>query len=135
MKSFSNVKNSDDKVLNFVSAMTDKTYKKRIVWEFIDAPEVLTQATSNHIGLVYTAHVKDKKFVIYEEKFQAYSVDFDQLYWSNTYVLSIVNKDFLPIHVVCTGTSMLSDLFNAVTAQVSGVEEIIDSLLDDLDDL
>ena len=115
--------------------MTDKTYQKRIVWELIDAPEALTQATSNHIGLVYTAHVNDKKFAIYEEKFQAYSTDFDQLYWSNTYVLCIVNQNCLPIHVVCTGTSMLYDLFNAVTAQVSGVEDIIDSLIDDLDDL
>lgn len=135
MKSFGKMKSGDDKVLKFISAMTDKTYQKKIVWELIDAPVVLTEATSNHIGLVYTALVNDKKFAMYEEKYKTYSDDFDQLYWASTYVLCIVNQSYLPIHVVCTGTSMLYDLFNAVTAQVSGVEDIIDSLIDDLDDL
>ncbi|QKS26563.1 hypothetical protein [Vreelandella titanicae] len=121
----------DKKIIKMVSVVTEKTYRKDVVWRLVDAPEKIVQGSSFYVGNMYSAIINKRNFVIYESKQEEYSIYVEKFYWHTNLVLAVADVDNVPIHTVCSGRSILNDLYTAVTSQVSDVDNLINDIIED----
>lgn len=118
----------ENKLTKLVIKLMRQTIAKEIKWEVSDAPNYLTDGTDHKIPIFFTTKFNDKTFALFQRRYQNYSLEFDVMYWAEEIKLAIIeNKKILWENK--ENILALSDLLKSVEEQVSGLDEILDSIL------
>ncbi|MDI6951971.1 hypothetical protein QMN49_11040 [Escherichia coli] len=118
----------NDKTTKLIVSLNKLTVQKMINWMAIDAPENLVNGTQDIIQVVFHAKYKEKDFVIYSRKYRYY-FDEHEWSWAEGLVLAIVTPSYKTLWKTFEQTQALRDLFNSVSKQASGFNDIVEDLL------
>lgn len=119
---------TDDKMSKLLAQILRATYSGKVAWELLNPPVSLTKNTDIFVPIFLGANYKGSEIVIYEERGRHW-VDEDNYNWSTS-----IRFGFMVSERVLTEsirwTPVLGQLFDAAKKHASGVDSIIDSLLD-----
>ncbi|MWT70550.1 hypothetical protein [Escherichia coli] len=118
----------NDKTTKLIVSLNKLTVQKMINWMAIDAPENLVNGTQDIIQVVFHTKYKEKDFVIYSRKYRYY-FDEHEWSWAEGLVLAIVTPSYKTLWETFEQTQALRDLFNSVSKQASGFNDIVEDLL------
>jgi hypothetical protein len=120
---------TDNKTTKLAVALNKETVRKNIAWKVMDAPSTFIEGTDDIIQVIYCTKFKDKNIVIYNRQHRHY---YDELEWtwSGGVILSVVTDNYKPIWKSDEQSQALWDLYNNVTKQAAGINELLDDLLD-----
>ncbi|OQS40804.1 hypothetical protein [Chromobacterium haemolyticum] len=121
----------DEKMTTLIVKLNKLTSQKKIFWYVKEPPRTILRGTDDHIPLFMMAKYKDQYFAIYQHRYQDFSVEFENFYWSEKIVLAIIDIDGHVLWEVREETSALYDLFETVRRQISKIDSVIEDLLAD----
>jgi hypothetical protein len=119
---------TNDKALKLVVALNKETIQDNIKWVALNAPETFTEGSSDIIHIIYKSKFKDFLFALYQRRYRHY-FDEDAWSWGEGLVLAIINENDKVLWDTYEQSQALRDLYNSVTKQASGFNNILDDLL------
>lgn len=125
---------SEEKITALLVKLNRLTSMDKLQWHVEDAPRSLSRGTDDIIPIFMRARYKDKRFGLYQQRYQSYDGERDRFYWSEREVLAIIDFDDRVLWQTSRNYSALSDLFETAQRKVSNVDELIDNLLEDEDE-
>jgi len=120
--------NIDSKMAKLVGQVLRATYSNEINWRIEEPPRSLTRATDNFIPLYMRARYKGGVIALFELR-EKYWTDVDSSSWSNSLHFGVVVGDTL-VSDYSEYSPMLRQLFEAARDSASGIESLLDNLLD-----
>lgn len=121
--------NTENKTAQLITKLIRETSKGNIKWVVKDAPRSLNYETENSVPLYLQADYKGKLLGIYDIR-SKYFTDVDEYYWSESIGFCIVDSQGRVIWQANEKSPALFDLYNTAREQASGINDIIDDLLD-----
>ncbi len=118
----------DSKVAKLIEQLLRATYTNEVNWRIDEPPRSLTRATDNFIPLYMYARYKGNKVVLFELR-EKYWTDVDSSSWSNSLHFGIVVGETL-VGDYSEYSPMLRQLFEAARDSASGIDSLLDNLLD-----
>ncbi|QAR45565.1 hypothetical protein EQG67_07240 [Kosakonia cowanii] len=109
--------------------LNKETAENSIKWKAIDAPNNITDGSNDLIDTIFTLNYKGKNLAIYQKKYKYY-FDEDRWTWDEGIEFSLLTDDYKPLWKSSGHSQALRDLFETVTRQASGLDELIQELLD-----
>lgn len=118
----------EDKLSKLLAQILRATYLGAVDWEMTSPPFSLTKNTDNFVPTFLFAHYKAAVIVVYEERGKHWT-DEDSYSWSTS-----IRFGFMVSGEVITESvrwsPVLGQLYDAAKQHASGVDSIIDNLLD-----
>lgn len=119
---------TEDKASKLIGQVLRATYNGSIAWRLSSAPASVTRATDSFVPLFLEADYKGNVLVIYEERYKHWT-DEDNFTWGSGirfgfYVGGVVVTEFVK------WSPLLRQLYEEAKNRASGVESIIDNMLD-----
>jgi hypothetical protein len=122
---------SDSKTTALLVKLNRLTSMDQLKWQVQDPPRSLSRGTDDFIPFFMVAHYKGQRFGLYQQRYQSFDGDREQIYWSERQVLAILDFEDRVLWETTRYSSALSDLFETARRKVANVDGIIDGLLDD----
>ncbi|OBS99018.1 hypothetical protein A9259_21985 [Vibrio cyclitrophicus] len=104
------------------------TSQGMLVWNLIDPPKSLVSATDDYIPNCYATEYEKKKFIVFSRRYQDYSPDFEQLYFSERVEIAMIDFNGRILWEYTERTPALNDLFAIIKRQNSGIDDIFNNL-------
>lgn len=119
---------TEDKMSKLIVQVLRSTYSESIQWSVSEPPISLTRATESFIPIFLTARYKKTELAVYEER-SKYWTDEENFSWSvnihfGVFVGNVVISDYAKY------SPALSELFEAAKKSASGIDSLLDDLLD-----
>lgn len=92
-------------------------------------PRYLTEGTDDIIQNYFSTEYKNKVLAIFHRRFRQYSGEFDTLYWTGETKMAIVEDENI-LWENDEYVSAVHDLYKCVKEQVSGLNSLLDDLID-----
>lgn len=121
--------NTDSKTTLLLTKLIRETSSGKVRWEVRDAPKSLNQATEQVVPLYLQTEYKGKILGLYEVR-SKYFHDEDVFSWSEGIGFCIVDDQQRVIWESTQYSPALKDLFDTAREQASGINGILDDLLD-----
>jgi hypothetical protein len=119
---------TEDKISKLLAQILRATYLGTVPWELSAAPLGLTKNTDNFVPTFLRANYKGSVIVVYEERGKHWT-DEDSFNWSTSIRFGfIVSGEVITESV--RWSPVLGQLYDAAKKHASGVDSIIDNLLD-----
>jgi len=122
--------NIESKTAKLVTKLIRETSKGNIDWEVMTAPKALNQDTEQSVPLYLQTEYKGKKLGVYDLRRKSF-YDEHEYYWSESVGFCIVDGYGRVVWEADEYFPALLDLFNTAREQASGIDDILDDLLDD----
>lgn len=120
--------NSEDKISKLLAQILRATYSGKVDWELSNAPASLTRNTDNFVPIFLQATYKGSEIVVYEERGKHWT-DEESYNWSTSIRFGFVVSGSVMTESV-RWSPVLGQLYDAAKKHASGVDSIIDNLLD-----
>lgn len=119
-----------DKIEKLAIALTKETYSGQIKWQEMEAPNSLIEGTNNIVPLFLIGKYKGKYIGLYSVRYKYY---YDEIQWSWTedQGICVIGENEKIIWDYSKHSAAVVNLFEAAREQASGINEIIDELLND----
>lgn len=114
--------------IQLTTKLIQLTIENTIKWEITSCPNSLIEGTDLIVPIYFQTHYNESIFAIYKIRYQQYSMEFDQMYWSEDIKLAVV-KDNTIIWENTKSISAINNLFIYVQEQASGINNIIKDLI------
>ena len=125
---------SPAKTAQLVTKLIRLTSEDRLAWELKNPPDFLTRGTDDVFPFYFETEYKEKGIAVYEQRYQAYDPDYDRHYWQERSGISLIDEYGRVIWESSSATPGLYDLINLVREKTSGIDDLLDDLLDEGDD-
>ncbi|EMA8651640.1 hypothetical protein [Cronobacter malonaticus] len=110
--------------------LNKETVKKLIKWEAIEAPSNFTEASEDIVDTLFLLEYKGKKLALYLRKYK-YFLDEERWVWGEDPELAIVTDKLKILWNSKNSSQALRDLYETVTRQASGFNDLINDLLNE----
>lgn len=119
------------KIGRLVTLLNRKTSDDVISWVAIDPPDHLVEGNSDIIPLYFETEYKGKSIGIFERRYRFYTDEYEYHY--ETELALAVLDDLRRVIWISENTRIaaLHDLFSKVREKVSGIDDLLDNLLDE----
>lgn len=121
---------TESKTAQLITKLIRETSKGNVNWEIEDAPTSLNSETEQSVPLFLQTEYKGKILGVYDLRTKYYT-DVDEYSWSESVGFCIVDTVGRVVWESREGSPALFDLFNTAREQASGIDDILDDLLDD----
>jgi len=136
--------NEIDKIINAIVKLNNLTQDGKIKWRTIQPRPSLNRDKDSIVDLVYTAKYNNKRLGLYENKFKVENAPYASLsgsldsifgsvkypHWQTRVVLEFIDEDGNNLWTF-PEVQGLNDLLSTVKYQIAGVDEFLDSFLDE----
>ncbi len=122
--------NLKNRTSQLITKLIRETAKGNLSWTVKDAPRALNCETEQSVPLYLEANYKGRNLGVYDLRRKNFT-DVDEYYWSESVGLCIVDERGRVLWETCESSPALFDLFNSAREQASGIDEILDDLLED----
>ncbi len=122
--------NTESKLAKLITKLIRETSNGNISWELSNVPLSLNTATEQSVPLFLQTDYKGKIIGIYDLRSKHYT-DIDEYSWTRGVGLCIVDDQGRVTWEAKENLLSLYDLFNIAREQASGIDDILDNLLDD----
>lgn len=102
-----------------------------IRWESKKPPESLVYKTDKYIPVYFETIYDGRSMAVFQERVKDYSGEIDEFYYAERHVFVILDENDMPLWRYTDHEGVLYDLFNTVSEKVSGIDDIINKLLND----
>ena len=119
----------ETKTAQLVTKLIRETAKGGVKWTVKDPPRSLHEATERVVPIYLEAIYKGKAIGVYEIRYKSY-FDEDAFYWTETVGLCLVDGSGRVVWESGEHLPSLLDLLSTAREQASGIEDILDDLLD-----
>jgi hypothetical protein len=109
--------------------LTKLTSEKKLTWEVTSPPSGIVAGTDDVVPLYFETRYKNQRIALFERRYQNYSVDHDQLYWSERVTLAFLDEARRNVWEHAEPSATLLNLFELVRRSVANVDSLIDDLL------
>lgn len=120
----------EEKAAQLITKLIRETSKGNVKWEVEHAPSPLCHETEQSVPLYLQAEYKGKTLGLYELRAK-YFTDEDEFHWTQSVGLCIVDRAGRVLWELRDPSLALFDLFNTAREQASGIDDILDDLLED----
>ena len=124
---------ASSKIIKLITLLTELTQENKVKWHVSDPPNSLTKGTDFVIPIYCDTIYKNKEFAIYKRRYQDFFPDYEKFYWTEKIVLALMNGNTV-IWDYSESSPALYNLFEAVREQVAGLDDIVDSLIDEMEE-
>lgn len=121
---------TESKTAQLITKLIRETAKGNVKWEVEDAPRALNAETEQSVPLYLQTEYKGKTLGVFDLRTK-YFTDVDEYYWSEGVGFCIVDERGRVVWESRESSPALLDLFNTAREQASGIDDILDGLLDD----
>jgi len=121
--------NTESKITKLITKLIRETSKRDVIWVIRDAPRALNRDTEKSVPLFLQTEYKGKLLGIYDARSKDF-YDEHSFYWSESIGFCILDKQDRVIWESDEYSQALLDLFNTAREQASGIDNILDDLLD-----
>lgn len=120
----------DSKASQLIQKLTRATVEGTVSWVKANPPPYFTHGTENIVPLYLQCKYKEKPIGIFEKRYK-YFHDELEYSWSTSVGLCILDHSGNLIWEYDEGSTMLFNLFELAREQSSGIDDILDDLLND----
>lgn len=117
-----------DKITLLAVELNKLTSKNQISWEAITPPPFLTEASDDFIPILYRCLYKSKQLALFIRRYKHFYDEHDY-YWNERVVFAILNRESRIIWESPEASQALRDLYETVSNQSAGVDDLLDDLL------
>lgn len=121
---------TESKTAQLITKLIRETAKGNVKWEVEDAPRSLNAETEQSVPLYLQTEYKGKTLGVFDLRTK-YFTDVDEYYWSQGVGFCIVDDMGRVVWESRESSPALVDLFNTAREQASGIDDILDNLLED----
>jgi hypothetical protein len=118
---------TENKIAQLITKLIRETAKGNVKWKIEKAPRSLNYETESSVPLYLQTEYKGKLLGIYDHRSKYFNEG--EGYWHEGIGFCIVNGGGKVIWVLNDYSPALLDLFNTAREQVSGIDDILDDLL------
>ena len=118
----------DDKTTKLLVELNKLTSSKVIKWEAIEPDKNFNKGSEDIIPIIYRCEYKGKTLALYNKRYKHYYDEHDYN-WSDRITFAILSESGKVIWENPVPSLALRDLFEAVTLQSSGLDDLFDDLL------
>ncbi len=122
--------NTGSKTAQLITKLIRETAKGSVKWEVEDAPRSLNAETEQSVPLYLQTEYKGKTLGVFDLRTKNFT-DIDEYYWSEGVGFCIVDDRGRVVWELRESSPALLDLFNTAREQASGIDDILDNLLED----
>jgi hypothetical protein len=122
---------STNKVSRLLAKLNRLTADGKIAWNVKDAPPTLVHGTDDIIPLFFEAKYKDRWVALFERRTRAYDGDRDMFYWTQSTNFAVLDNEDRALWETSQHSPALHDLFSTVSEQASGIDGLLEDMLDD----
>lgn len=117
-----------DKNTKLILVLNKNTKNKELRWEVRDTPSSFDEGTADIIPVIYTCNYKGKQLALYLRRYRYY-YDEHEFYWAEKKCLAIINTQNQILWETDEQGQPLNDLYSTVTEQASGIDDLLNDLL------
>jgi hypothetical protein len=121
---------TESKAAQLITKLIRETAKGNVKWEVEDAPRSLNNETEQSVPLYLQTKYKGKVLGVYDLRTKHFT-DEEVFHWSEGIGFCIVDERGRVVWENQERSPALLDLFNTAREQASGIDDILDNLLDD----
>jgi len=121
---------TESKTAQLITKLIRETAKGNVKWEVEDAPRALNAETEQSVPLYLQTEYRGKTLGVFDLRTK-YFTDVDEYYWSEGVGFCIVDDTGRVVWESTEASPALLDLFNTAREQASGIDDILDNLLED----
>ncbi|MEI7085465.1 hypothetical protein WCU61_05250 [Pectobacterium versatile] len=118
-----------DKNTKLILALNKNTKNKSLSWSILDTPPSFDEGTEDRIPVLYVCTYKEKNLALYLRRYR-YFHDEHEFYWAEKKCLAIINSQYQILWEADEQGQPINDLYSTVTEQASGVDDLLNDLLD-----
>lgn len=118
-----------DKSIKLILSLNKNTKNKTLSWEVVDTPSTFDDGTEDIIPVLYICNSNGKKLALYLRRYRHF-LDEHEFYWAEKKCLSIINDKYQIIWESGEQGQAINDLYSTVTEQASGIDDLLNDLLD-----
>jgi len=122
--------NTENKIGQLLTKLIRETNNGNVKWSVEDAPDALNYQTEQSVPLYLQTVYGGKALGIYDLRTKHYT-DVDEYSWSEGIGFCILDEAGRVVWEISEFSPALADLFNTAREQVSGINDLINGLLDD----
>jgi len=121
---------TESKTAQLITKLIRETAKGNVKWEVEDVPRALNAETEQSVPLYLQTEYKGKILGVFDLR-SKYFTDVDEYYWTEGVGFCIVDGRGRVVWESTEPSPALLDLFNTAREQASGIDDILDNLLED----
>lgn len=117
-----------DKITLLAVELNKLTSTNQISWDPITPPPFLTEASDDFIPILYKCLYKAKQLALFIRRYKHFFNE-NEYFWSERVVFAILNRESRIIWESPEESQALRDLYEAVSNQSAGVDDLLNDLL------
>lgn len=120
---------AEEKYSKLLSQVLRSTYAGSVTWQLANPPANLTRNTDDFVTMFFKAYYKNSEIVIYEVRGKNWA-DEETFHWGTSVRFGVLIAGSVVVTDPVRWTPLLGQLFDAAKKQATGIDSIIDNLLD-----
>jgi hypothetical protein len=125
----------DNKTIKFMTKLIRLTSDNQLVWSLQNAPSSITEGTNSIIPLYFETVFKEKNLAIYSLRYQDFNPENESMYWSEKIVFVVLDFQNRVVWEMNEHSPALLDLMNTIREKESGINDLLDDMLDYKDEI
>ncbi len=122
--------NVEEKSEKLIIKLTRETYDEKITWQVKEPPDGLTDGSGDVYPLYLEVEYKNIDIGLYQRRYKHYHDEFEYS-WSEEIGMSVTDDQGRILWEYKERSSALVNLFEAAREQASGINNILDNLLEE----
>ena len=115
--------------INMLIAQLDRmTMEGRLKWSAVDVPPRMLHGTDDIVPVFFETEYMGKPIAVFEKRYRGYDGERDMPYWTSSLHFAVLDDErnvlFETVH-----SPAVNSLRNTISEQVSGVDDLLDNLL------
>jgi len=121
---------TESKTAQLITKLIRETAKGNVSWEVEEVPRSLNYETEQSVPLYLQAEYKGKVLGVFDLRTKCFT-DVDEYHWTESVGFCIVDDRGRVVWESRESSPALFDLFITAREQASGIDDILDNLLED----
>lgn len=119
----------DEKIAQLITLLIRETSSGGIEWNVVDPPRSLNHETEQSVPLFLQTVFKGKSLGVYDLRTKYYT-DVDEYHWTEGVGFCIIDARQRVVWDTSEATPALLDLYTTAREQASGIDDILNDLLE-----
>ncbi|WP_299022659.1 hypothetical protein [uncultured Photobacterium sp.] len=116
------------KEIKLISQLNMLTSNGQLNWEICDVPLTISRSTDDFIPLMFTTYFDNKRFLLFQRRFQSFADEYERFYWNEHISIAIVDDYDRVLWEFYERESSLYDLFQTVREKAAGLDDLFSKL-------
>ena len=122
----------DTKITRLIVRLNRATAEGELVWRATDPPSSLTVGTDDAIPVFFTARYLNAQIGVYEKRTRTSGFLREDSFWYSSVCFALLDSGNRVLWAT-SKSSALADLYATIREQVSGIDELLDRLIEEDD--